>query len=286
LDHDIVINTLHREIELMVIYHRLYKPFPDKWEDARDLERALWKTGNTVSSGAQPKSEFTSTVRTALYDALEFNEIGMLIGHWGCHELQGGAAPVNEKIQILTLLEPELVVEKVEAILRDITPVKLEWKTEELYIPEDLHLRRTTYYHEWQSQRIPLFDTFNSLHYEIVPHVTGQVKKIQVGNPYVLQRFLLIDLWTINILAAGNYVTKDYAIQKRSAIIARVSSLRDDEYVKLCGGDDYIGVYKDLAIERRRVLKQEEKFRPYKPLEYFEGFGKLRELGPTGGNSI
>ena len=68
------------------------------------------------------------------------------------------------------------------------------------------------------------------------------------------------------------------AVDKRALIIAAVQVLRGAEMRALCGGDDYVGVYKDLAIERRRMLKAEEKFRPYKPLEYFEQHGKLRQL--------
>jgi hypothetical protein len=271
------VETMHREIELIAIYHTLYKPFPDKWSEAVALERALWN----IKGGSAPadKVGFVREVRSALYAAMEFTDLGVLVGHWGYHELTGtGHEPVQDKLQILSDAEPEAMRERVEGLLADVSPVKLQWKTEEVFIPHDMLLRRTTFYFDWQGKRTPLFDMYNSLQYEIVPVVTGQVKKLRVGNPYVLQRFFLIDLWTIAVLETGNYIPREVATQKRAVLLERVSELRAERWTAMCGGDEYVGTYKDLAIERRRVLKQEEKFRPYKPLEYFERFGKLRQM--------
>lgn len=273
------VETLHEEIELIEIYHRLYMPFPERWDDARELEWTLWQPkGGASKPHDREKSDFAKRVREALYDSLEFNDLGILVGHWGYHELAKGSLPSYDKVQLLSTLSPDELKTRVENILRDVTPVKLDYKTEEVSIPHDMHLRRTIYYFDWKGKRTALFDSFNSLDYELVPTVTGRGKKLRVGNPYVLQRFFLIDLWMLSVLAAGGYITKEMASQKSTVLMDRVRALRADEYVTMCGGDEYQGVYKDLAIERRRVLKQEEKFRPYKPLEHFERFGKLRQM--------
>jgi hypothetical protein len=289
----ISVETLHEEIELIEIYHRLYMPFPERWDAARSLEVALWqqKKSGGARSGPAPdreKTEFAKRVREALYESLEFNDLGVLVGPWGYHELARASKAANlpsyDKVQLLSRLAPDALKERVENILRDVTPVRLEYKTEEVFIPHDMHLRRTIYYFDWKGKRTALFDSFNSLDYELVPVVMGRGKKLRVGNPYVLQRFFLIDLWMLGVLAAGGYLTPEIARQKSTVLMDRVRSLRAEEYIAMCGGDEYEGTYKDLAIERRRVLKQEEKFRPYKPLEYFEHFGKLRQMGGTGGD--
>lgn len=296
------LHTLSAEIELIGVYHRLYQPFPDNWAAARELADTLIQDSKLLSfpsakhGSGKPDRSGISEVRTALHAALAHNDLGVLVGHWGYQELAGVALSpakpeqhhLHEKVQLLTELEPAVVCEKVENLLRDVTPVKLQWKTEELYIPADMHLRRTTYYFETGGnqgkKRVPLLDTFNSLSYEIVPYVTGR-NKMRVGNPYVLQRFFLIDYWMLGVLQKGGYLTAQVAGEKRDRLITAVRALRVPEYVKLRGGDEYTGTYKDLAIERRRLLKAEEKFRPYKPLEYFEQHGKLRQLGEMRGTT-
>ncbi len=44
---------------------------------------------------------------------------------------------------------------------------------------------------------------------------------------------------------------------------------------------EYDGIFKDPAIERRKILlayKEDQKFKPYKPMDYEKQFGKLRDF--------
>ena len=276
------LDNIDPKIELIEIYHQLYMPFPEKWDMALKLEDEIFRQVSKVTEGGakrgiQERNEFTRKVRTALYDAMEYNDLGaILIGHWGYYELFPDSDPHNEKIQFITDLEPSTIQEKVENILRDVTPLKLNHKTEETHIPHDPHLRRTTYYFEFKGARIPLFDTFNSSTYEMVAWIGIGDKKIRVGNPYVLSRFFLIDRWILNVLHKGGLIPEDVYRNKSIALVDKVSELRGKK--ELTGGTDYIGVYKNFVIERRKLLKQEEKFRPYRPLEYKARFGSLRAM--------
>jgi hypothetical protein len=207
---------------------------------------------------------------------MEYNDFSsILVGHWGFYELFPDSDPHNEKIQLLTSLEPEDMLSRVESVLRDTTPLKLHYRTEEVFIPYDPHLRRTTYYFEFKGARMPLLDTFNSLSYEIVPWIVGD-KKIKVGNPYVLNRFFLIDRWILNVLRHGGFITSEVYENKKNILLSKIHKLRSKK--DMTGGTDYDGTYKDFTIERRRLLKQEEKFRPYKPLEYMQKFKSLRTI--------
>jgi hypothetical protein len=267
------------KIELIEIYHKLYMPFPEKWPDVQKLEEAVTNQLQKVEGGKRDideRNEFARKVRTALYNTMEYNDFSsILVGHWGFYELFPDSDPHNEKIQLLTSLEPEDMLSRVESVLRDTTPLKLHYRTEEVFIPYDPHLRRTTYYFEFKGARMPLLDTFNSLSYEIVPWIVGD-KKIKVGNPYVLNRFFLIDRWILNVLRHGGFITSEVYENKKNILLSKIHKLRSKK--DMTGGTDYDGTYKDFTIERRRLLKQEEKFRPYKPLEYMQKFKSLRTI--------
>jgi hypothetical protein len=289
------------EIELIEIYHRLYMPFPNKWDATLNLEERLSelvekrhhiREGHVtddipdiivpleVEGGRDHNRNHQQTpvhaMRRALFAALEFNTVGMLIGHWAYHELQPKTPePIGEKVQLLTEFEPDAVREKVENILREFS-CHVEVKTNELYIPHDMLIRRTTYTVHEGDKKTPLLDTFNSLDYEMVPYVYGATRKVKVANPFAIARFLLIDRWTLSFLKHGNYITPEVFSKKARAILEKVGVLRAlKDHVFLT---DYDGVYKDLVIERRRLLKLEDKFRPYKPLDSFKMYGKLKQI--------
>lgn len=278
------VKLLSPDIELIEIYHRLYMPFPEKWEAAQELEQHLNSILHKEGGGRpHPKNNHKPAndggdvrkIRDALYAALEFNDLGVLVGHWAYFEMYPDEDPRNEKIQLMNDFEPMLMQEKIDNVLRDITPFKTTHKTEELHIPHDLHIRRTTYYLQMGETRVALLDVFNSTEYEMVPYVLRE-HKIKIGNPYVLCRFFMIDRWILSVLNQGGFVNDDTLKNKSRILLVKTAQLRleKDLVFKL----DYVGVYKDFAIERRKVLKQEEKFRPYKPAEYFAQHGKLREL--------
>lgn len=279
--YDFALQSIDAEIELIEVYHRLYMPFPEKWEKLLAIEETLSQLVKTRFTGGacaphEVKNEFARTVRKAMHTAMEFNDVGILIGHWGYYELFPTSDPHNEKVQIISDIEPDALQEKLENILRDITPLKLSFKTEEIGIPTDMQIRKTTYYFDFKGQRVPLLDAFNSTTYEMIPYLTFGDKKIKVGNPYVLSRFFLIDRWILAVLKQGKCITEDVMKKKSRVLIDKVIKLRLKK--DLVFGEEYHGIYKDFAIERRKLLKKEEKFRPYKPLDYHTRFGKLREI--------
>jgi hypothetical protein len=272
------LEALDPYIELIEIYHRLYMPFPDNWDENLKIEESLYKL--LVSGGGvehkNERTELLKTVRYAIFDSLEHEDLGILIGHWAYHDLVKTKNKLEyEKIQLITSLEPDVVVEKIENILRDVTPLKLSFKTDEVYIPYDMNIRRTTYYFEFKNTKIALMDTFNSTSYEIVPFVLTD-RKVKIGNPYVLCRFFLIDIFVLKALCVGGLIPEDVLEKKKASTFNCIKNLREKR--DLVFGDEYDGVYKDFAIERRRILKREEKFFPYKPLDSIRKYGKLRTI--------
>lgn len=283
--------TLDPEIELIEIYHKLYMPYPEKWEQNKKLETQLFSIIDKkydrvrISGGAEKKmtrheiNVASREIRDAIFAALKFNDLGILIGYWGVYELGAISDPEFEKIQLLTDKDAEFMEGQLTNIIKDDFP-ELEFtsKIEPLYIPNDLGIRRTTFYVYVSDNRIPVLDTFNSLQYEIVPFVESAEKKIHVGTGPVISRFLLIDSWILNVLRAGDYIQEETLNYKTKKIIDIVKTMRHNGNDKYNKYKDYKGVFKDFAIERRRILQKEEKFRPYKPLEYKRQMGKLRDI--------
>lgn len=261
------------EIELIDIYHQLYAPWPDEWETALKLEQKMIES-KEISGGDQKHiyNQESHKIRQSLFDQLAHSDMGILIGQWAYKEISG-KAPSNEKIQLLvpTGWTPDIVCEKLDNLLRGVTKFKLSHKTEDVFIPKDMWLKRTTYYFTVDEKRIPIVDSYNSLDYEMVPYQITE-RGVKIGNPYVLCRFLMIDRWVINFLVQLNVLNADSAKNKIASIYRTVADLRKREGF----GDQYDGVYKDAAVEKRKFIKAQEGFRPYIPFQYEASFGKLR----------
>lgn len=241
--------------------------------DFIDLETTDFVDVDVIDGGAAHNDNIQAKqIRKAIYELLKYSDFEyVLIGHWAFFATDKHD-PHYEKIQFLTRLEPDLVCERVQNAMRDVRKIKLFHKKETLNIPNDMLIEKTTYYCEEKGRKIPIMDTFNSLSYEIVPYVDYEVK---VGNPYVLARFLLIDLWILKILHEGNYIIIDVLANKRKQIIEKLTLARG---MRGAFTDTYIGVFKDPVIERRKLLRKEEKFVAYKPYDYQKNNGMLREV--------
>jgi hypothetical protein len=283
----ITFKLMDPSIELIEIYHKLYMPFPDDWEIYHNLESKLFDIANNKSGGAIGKNidkdrediSDIRKIRTLIFEILENTNMGILVGHWAFAALdKTDKLPVFEKIQLL--IPPDIsdkdICKNINNILR-LEDHFVNYKTEQIHIPSDYWLYRTTYYITIDNKKHPILDTFNSQNYEIIPFIFEKYKDVnlKIAHPYCICRFLLIDKYIINILGQMNLLNEIIINKKINAILNILAKVRLMKFDR----DEYDGIYKDLNTEKKKLVKaQDQQFFPYVPKKYLESHGKLRHI--------
>lgn len=264
-------------VELIDRYRMLYSPNPDVWQNSVIFEDTLYNlaTGNTIRNIQESKSRSPlSVIRRILFKNAD--QLGILIGSWAYHVYTKTQISEFSKIQILASQgnKPSDIAEKINNIIRDITKCKVTYRTESTYIPYDYWLLRTTYYITIDRKEYALIDTFNSLDYELIPYHI--IDGVQVGNVFVICRFMLIDLWIVTVLKEIKILTESMANVKKNEILFMISKLR--VMTKYAYGEQYDGVYKDLVSEKRKLTREQEKYRPYVPMYHVQKTQEVRKI--------
>jgi hypothetical protein len=289
---------LHPTMQLIDIYHTLYKPFSKEWEDAQLQENKLINTIKSsipgIDGGKANQSRSVtykdrlviSDLREKLYNIFVLGEaaqIGILIGHWAIAEANTKSSdeyPIHEKIQYISQYSINDIVDRVQGIISHFGKYKVSYRTEECNLANDLQLTRTTYHIDVAGAKIALMDTYNSMSYELIPFIITEKRKVKIAHPYVIARFALIDYWMLKIIKFAKKIPADVADKKLkeyiNIILHDVPHLLENTIIDQ--DLNYEGVYKDFAIEKRKIMQQQDKFRPYKPMEYFSQHGFLREI--------
>lgn len=90
---------------------------------------------------------------------------------------------------------------------------------------------------------------------------------IKVGNPYVLLRFLVIDLWIIRMIHEMGHLTNDMLKVKTKYIMFVIDKIKNPElgiYDKVFGSN-YVGTHKDYDISKKVNNLKGKMFYPYYP---------------------
>jgi hypothetical protein len=292
------------ELELIALYHNLYQPYPNRWDENLELEKkvfTLMKNNMNLISGGKNKHtkrkhknenkienkdlpheikshEDITKIRNFLYDTNV--EIGILIGSWAIVELYGGKRPYRSKLQYLPDIHVSdgndnftTTLKNISDMLRDITKHKVYYRIDDISVAGDYWLKRATFY----INKFPLLDVFNSLEYEIVPYLITNDRII--GNPYVLCRFFMINLWSVITLFIKKIINRQTLDNVQISIINNLEKLRLDKDNVF--GLQYKGIMKNLVNEKKKMIIKEQatnSFYPYSPLSYFEERGHLREI--------
>jgi hypothetical protein len=91
----------------------------------------------------------------------------------------------------------------------------------------DFRLTRTAIKVGSEHDRSDLMYIYNSADYELIPfNRIGTTDFVQIGNPFVILRFHLIDTWIIRWLVASGKLDDRYAEQKINKIMKNVVDLR------------------------------------------------------------
>jgi hypothetical protein len=158
----------------------------------------------------------------------------VLVGSAAIALLTGRNVAGGDRLQVVTAGRLEDDAQEIAA-LAEADGLEILWKIDDPKIPTDLRLRRMTVHAVAGGRREPVLDVYNSAAFDLVPYVllgpaTGGRKSerkswhsykkvggpappagLKIGTPFVIMRYKLIDMWTMQVLMNMGIVSADFA---------------------------------------------------------------------------
>lgn len=310
------------EIQLIDIYRTLYSPNQaEDWETTLKDESKLFKhlqqrIKNSQVGGADQQAitmEDRKTVELQLMKQFVTNNKSViLVGEYAL-KITAKMELGTTVIQIISQNNIEDDFKEIEKIIkavlkRNIPVVKM---TREMHIMKDFRLLRTTIkMGDSDSGQKEVMYVYNSAQYDLIPINLSEEQSgenfIQIGNPFVLLRFLLIDFWMIRWIQQIGGIDASFAKQRLDSILNKMIALRmllakkcndaarndivcndidpkyfDSSTFKIFPSlsENYVGFYDDEVISQKLIIKDlSKKFYDYYPSDYFKKNGQYREI--------
>jgi hypothetical protein len=166
----------------------------------------------------------------------------VLIGPAAIALLTGKSVVGEDRLQVITAGRLDGDAQEIVALAKA-AGVEVAWKIDDPKIPTDPRLRRMTVHAVLGSRREPILDVYNSAAFDLVPYVTlasaalwpkaasdkragaasrrvhrekapatsGPPATLKIGTPFVLMRYRLIDMWTLQILMQMGVINAGFA---------------------------------------------------------------------------
>lgn len=316
--------VLSPEIQLIDIYRILYSPQRvDEWKDILVDERRLFKFlhqriySQEIKGGDENESKNeenesekeneeneneneSKNIEITLNDRKKIQFLLMkyfvsnnphivLIGEHAFKIIsKNNESLLTMIIQVISENDPEIDLKEIEKIIhKDFPSFPLSKLTRELHIMQDFRIRRTTI--KISSKEIMYI--YNAAHYDLIPfnNIYHNMMKIQLGNIFVILRFLLLDFWMIRWILESGSINELYAKQRLQSILNKLLFLRKQiqksfkkfsinpilfdgkGLLKIFTSNpkEYLGIYEDEVISQKIMIKQlPKKFYDYYPREY------------------
>ena len=175
----------------------------------------------------------------------------------------------------------EIVKKSVRAFMgRDIL---MNYKSQNINILNDRRLKR--YIVKLEDREI--LQIYNSAHYDLIPVNTISYKSgtINIANPFVIMRFLLVEIYVINVILTLKKIDEKFAEHKLQTIMKNVIKLRagiKKSDIFQNSSDMYIGKFiDDITYEQLKIkkMKQDKKISfDYYPQKYMIDNSKYRQI--------
>jgi hypothetical protein len=254
------------ELEIINIYRKLYTPIPDDWDDAKKTEARLYEQVITrnVYGGAKchkcPPIIVAEIKQQLLSEFIPGRNV-VLIGEYAMNVKPDRGA----KLQIIS---PDSLFDIADAteFLSHRFSHKVTFKQQELFLPNDFRIRRYVISMQFTTPtgavKKPIMDIFNSAEFELIPY-TGK-DGLKIGNSYVLLRFLMIELWIIQIVDALGSLPKTVIKDKVRRFTHLIKLIRGR--LGSVFGKEYIGAYKDERVAKKIMMLNKQMYPRYPAL--------------------
>jgi hypothetical protein len=305
---------------LVETYRTLYSPSDfDNWQHALVDERRLFgymkrimdmqKAGKTVVVGRDEQDLSLAqkkAVAAALLDEfIKNNPKVILLGEHAINILTGSS--IDTTI-IHLLIDHDLSLKDIEPTIQDICSralgrdARLFINTKNVQILSDFRLRRTSI----KLDNKEIMYIYNATSYDLIPtnRIMDSSKNIiLIGSPFVLIRFMLIELWVVNWIASIGKIEASFAKNRANSIISKILGLRsriskkstdtkhfktsiDDKYLEpgpmqimQVNSSSYMGQFESEDKAQKTKAQSLQRFHDYMPQEYIRKNGKYRVFG-------
>jgi hypothetical protein len=296
---------------LVETYRTLYSPSAiDNWHQALIDERRLFgymkrimdlqKSGKSVVVGALDDSMISLDKRklitvTLLEEFVKNNPKVILLGEHAINILT--RTPVDTTI-LHCMIDHDLSLDDckptVNAICSRIIgrPMMANFSTRDVQILSDFRLRRTSVKLDGKE----IMYIYNATSYDLIPVNRIYDKKknvILIGNPLVLIRFMLIELWVIGWIASIGKIESSFAKARANSILSKTLQLRtaiakkstesktfrtsiDEKFIEpgpmqifQSRDMDYLGIYESDQKAQKTKAQSQQRFFDYYPQEFY-----------------
>jgi hypothetical protein len=301
------------EIQLVDIYRTLYSPHQiSEWKDAIDKEVRLFsylrQRINTIKGSLEKEREKSAKISfeekkllelNILKDFVQNNHNVVLLGEHSLHILNGTTL-TSTVIQIISQNSLENDSAAVEKIVKKHLGQRVTAVTKDIHVMQDFRIRRTIIKVGEPAKEIMYI--YNSANFDLIPFNTvldnrkseAKTNFIQMGNPFVLLRFLLIDLWMVRWIMKLGGIDENFAQQRQDSILSKIVTLRsqligknnniNEKYytqtsdMQIFQENNYIGQYVDEIISVKEKMQSDKRYNDYFPEEYKKRNGAYRLL--------
>lgn len=300
--------VLSPEMYLLDVYRTLYSPSDvGMWEDTLIDEQHLFELLQkrlSILGGANDLTSDRSKIENAILEHYVCDDDRVvLVGEHAFKVLaNNGALPTLKNMQmssnviyVLSSMSEEESFNKIKDIVRKATgrDIPVTKNTKSSNVMQDFRLQRTTIKIGAENDQKEIMYIYNSPSFDLIPFNTvknNTGKTIQVGNPFVLMRFLLIDLWVIRWVREMKKVNEFFAKKRISNILHLIVVLRtaiadssdkhigikdeffasEDKPLNVFQRNRYIGVYVDEGISmRQKMMNQDKRYFDYFPQSFY-----------------
>ena len=215
--------------------------------------------GEIIGAGKQKRRQERSRVRSlpsisvinaAMLD--EFSEhvlVGELAAEFHLSECKLNDPP---RVQFISNEAPEIIAKR----LAKITSADVTFKQYKLFT--DFQLVRTTFF-VGGNNPLPCMDVYNSDSYEMIPW--DRDDSMKVGNPFVVARFLCVEIFSMKVISAISKVSFDRRLEVLMKLLQDIGDIAPKFQL-----ENYAGVYLAENVQKKKILAAaEEKPPPYFP---------------------
>lgn len=290
------IKLISEEMQLIEVYRNLYSPKKlSQWMDKLSAEEKLYnlisdtlgaKSVGSISGAGERLNKHEAEEQILRKIIASSNRV--LIGD---HALKALGLGVPSRLQFITHENINEVTKSIERVLQNssrklrISNIKVTHIRYPLNIPSDFQISKHTIYINGGRDHVPIVDVFNSSAFEMIPWWagSGNYSGIKVGNPWVLLRFLFIDIWVLRLILNIGTDNPDFIKSRIKAIVANADKVRTlalecvaDRPETIFQINNYAGNYIDEDVARKKMIKEiGDRFAPYYPAKSIGGGSEI-----------
>jgi hypothetical protein len=193
----------------------------------------------------------------------------VVIGHWGVAMLtKSPFVQPHRTLQVISSAAIDFDVHAISSFLSSYTTSAIRYKERRMNIPKDFRIKRYTIRILSPStqggvKEKTLLDIYNVASYELVPYISKELTseniQYKIGTPYVLLRFVMIDLIIIRMIGQAEVLTADARDKYIEEIIEMTRRIKK---IDTSSAEQHFGINVDYIVAKRMEDRKESNQHP------------------------